>query len=103
MSSNMRRSVVRIFQGRFDAALVAVRECADKYAPWMETNEFCDEVVNGHFIEAMRGRATESWSWIVRAVDRLRLGHVHFESDFLVNNAGQLAIGSCILLPVHLL
>lgn len=68
----VRRSVVEIFQGRFDAALVSVRECADKYAPWMETNEFCDEVVNGHIIEAIRGRAPESWSWIVRAVDRLR-------------------------------
>lgn len=68
----VRRSVAYIFGGQFDSALAGIRECADKYSPWMETNEFCGTVVNGDFSESVRGRATQAWSWIVRAVDRLR-------------------------------
>ena len=60
------------FAGQFDAALIHLRECADGYGLWMEVTEFCDTVANGDFIESIRGRATEAWSWIVRAIDRLR-------------------------------
>ncbi|HTQ47206.1 MAG TPA: ATP-binding protein [Polyangiaceae bacterium] len=68
----VRRSVAHAYRGHFDAMLADTRECADKYAPWMETNEFCATVGNGDFTESLRGRAAQAWSWIVRAVDRLR-------------------------------
>jgi len=68
----VRRSVAHAYRGQFDATLADIRECADKYAPWMETLEFCATVGNGDWVESMRGRATQAWSWTVRAVDRLR-------------------------------
>jgi len=68
----VRRSVAHAYRGQFDAMLADTRECADKYAPWMETNEFCATISNGSFVESLRGRATHDWSWTVRAIDRLR-------------------------------
>jgi signal transduction histidine kinase/CheY-like chemotaxis protein/tetratricopeptide (TPR) repeat protein len=68
----VRSSVMLVFKGQFDAGLAGFRECADKFAAWMETNEFCDTVSNGDLFESIRGRATEAWGWIVRAIDRLR-------------------------------
>ncbi|HEX8790121.1 MAG TPA: ATP-binding protein, partial [Polyangiaceae bacterium] len=77
----LRRSVAHAYRGQFDATLADTRECADKYAPWMETNEFCAAIVNGDWVESLRGRATQAWSWIVRAVDRLRR-HRHTTQAF---------------------
>jgi signal transduction histidine kinase len=68
----VRRSVAFAFAGQFGAALTHLRECADGYGPWIEVNEFCDVVANGDIIESVRGRATEAWWWISRAIDRLR-------------------------------
>jgi signal transduction histidine kinase/CheY-like chemotaxis protein/tetratricopeptide (TPR) repeat protein len=68
----VRRFVAFTYEGQFDAALTHLRECADGYGPWIEVNEFCDIVASGDVIESVRGRATESWSWISRAIDRLR-------------------------------
>jgi signal transduction histidine kinase/predicted Ser/Thr protein kinase len=68
----IRRFVAFAFAGQFDAALAHLRECADGYGPWIEVSEFCDIVATGDIIESVRGRATESWSWTSRAIDRLR-------------------------------
>ena len=58
--------------GSFDRSLVLMRECLDNHGHWLELNEYCYNAASADFMEALRGRPTEAWAFIGRAIERLR-------------------------------
>jgi eukaryotic-like serine/threonine-protein kinase len=61
-----------IWGGRLDEALVLLRACVDTYGPWLELNEYCQNIATAETIQAIRGRATEAAEWTNKAVERVR-------------------------------
>ncbi|MDF2697719.1 MAG: serine/threonine protein kinase, partial [Labilithrix sp.] len=65
------RSSAALYAGELDSGLDLARECVDIFGPWLELNEYCYHIANVELIQSLRGRSTEAWSWLERAVDRL--------------------------------
>jgi eukaryotic-like serine/threonine-protein kinase len=64
--------MTEIYAGRLDEALVLLRACVDTYGPWLELNEYCQNIANAETIQALRGRATEAAEWMHKSVERVR-------------------------------
>jgi eukaryotic-like serine/threonine-protein kinase len=71
------RSSAALYAGELDLGLDLARECIDIFGPWLELNEYCYHIANVELIQAMRGRSTEAWQWLERALDRLGRSNTH--------------------------
>jgi eukaryotic-like serine/threonine-protein kinase len=60
------------WSGRLDVCLDRVRECLEVHGHWYELNEYCQLAATAEHIETVRGRPTEAWECIARAIERLR-------------------------------
>jgi len=58
--------------GKFDESLAIYRTCIEHNSYWFELNEYCNVVMSVDAMEAIRGRARESWEACSLAVERLR-------------------------------
>ena len=58
--------------GDFDRSLALIRECIEVNGHWLELNEYFQCAATADLVESVRGRCTEAWSYIGRAVERLR-------------------------------
>jgi signal transduction histidine kinase len=82
--------------GDIDRSLVILAECADIHGPWLELNEYCQNVGTGDLIQSMRGRSSEAWPWMARATERLRRTRTRpVAADFVIHRtrAALAAIG----------
>lgn len=66
------RAMTEGWGGSFDLSLELMRECVDVHGHWLELNEYCLDAASCDFMEALRGRSSESWWWIARVVERIR-------------------------------
>ncbi|MBX3223532.1 MAG: response regulator [Labilithrix sp.] len=82
------RSVAAIFAGELDLAMDLARECVDIFGPWLELSEYCYHIANVELIQASRGRSLEAWSWLERALDRLRRSNTRpAVAEYLIHRA----------------
>lgn len=72
--------------GELDQALALFHECIDVHGPWIELAEYCKNVAACELIQSMRGRANDAWTWLERAVERLRRNPQRpVVADFLIH------------------
>ena len=64
--------VVAGVTGDFDRGLALTRECIETYGHWLELNEYCQHIANADFVESLRGRPREAWSWLTLGLGRLQ-------------------------------
>lgn len=91
------RAVAACYAGQYGEALALLAECIDRHGHWLELGEYCLNVVNLDALEQVRGRPTVAWSWIERAVERVRSSHrgTPVFSEMFVHrvNAGLASLG----------
>jgi eukaryotic-like serine/threonine-protein kinase len=82
------QAVSASFAGDIDESLVLFRECLDVHGPWLEMNEYSQNVSACDLLESLRGRARSAWQWVERAVERLRRSRTRpVVAEFLVHRA----------------
>ncbi len=76
-------AVATAWSGRADESLRRIGNCLRVHGHWLELNDYCQLALTADALEVLRGRATDSWSRISLAVERLRRSE-RKTSDFAV-------------------